>query len=123
MCHPLAPELAAGAAGALLRMPVTPPEANRSERQTEVTLAPDGSITATMHARRFDVDEIPEATKLESAFGTYSASYEDKDGVLVFTRASTQRAATVPAADYAIVRDFYGRIRATEEAPVVLAKK
>ena len=38
--------MVAGDAGALLRMPVTSPEANHLERQTEVSLAPDGSITA-----------------------------------------------------------------------------
>ncbi len=228
--------VAAGDAGALMRMPVTPPEASRSERQTEVSLAADGSITATMHEQRvgqsavwfrgalkglsrsdfnqiverwvtrtatgakisklepsdqhaqgrfnidveftadrygqslqnrllvfkpavvarggtlylseptrkhpvvleaqaymetvrfklpagFDVDEIPEGAKLESPFGTYSAIYEMKDGQLVFTRNFTQRAATIPAVQYGAIRDFYGRIHATEEAPVVLAKK
>src|SRR5262249_41393529 len=34
-----------------LRMPTTPPEVNRLERQTEVTLAPSGSITAVIRER------------------------------------------------------------------------
>jgi transglutaminase-like putative cysteine protease len=228
--------VAAGDTGTLLRMPILPPEASRNERQTEVSLSPDGSITATLVERRtgqsaaslrsafkglsrpqfqqlverwvnhgasgakiskvepadehtegrfrinlefsadryaqslqnrllvfkpaivgrgqtmtlseptrkhpvvleseaytetvrfrlpegFDVDELPDATKLESAFATYSATYEVKDGQLVFTRVFTQRAGVFPAEQYATVRDFYGRIRAAEEAPVVLAKK
>jgi transglutaminase-like putative cysteine protease len=41
----------AGEAGALLRMPATPPEANRLERQTEIALAADGSITAGIRER------------------------------------------------------------------------
>ncbi|HYY41923.1 MAG TPA: transglutaminase family protein, partial [Pyrinomonadaceae bacterium] len=41
----------AGADGALLRMPTTPPEANQLERQTEVSLAADGSISASVHER------------------------------------------------------------------------
>lgn len=35
----------------LLRMPVTPPEANQLERQAEVQLASDGSITASVRER------------------------------------------------------------------------
>ena len=38
----------AGEAGALLRMPVTPPEANMLTRSADVQLNPDGSIVATM---------------------------------------------------------------------------
>ncbi|HKP85630.1 MAG TPA: DUF3857 domain-containing protein [Blastocatellia bacterium] len=40
--------IVAGDDGALLKMPTTPPEANRLERQTDVVLAPDGSITASV---------------------------------------------------------------------------
>ena len=38
----------AGEAGALVRMPVTPPEANMLTRTAEVQLNPDGSINATL---------------------------------------------------------------------------
>jgi hypothetical protein len=41
----------AGDAGALMKMPVTPPEANRLEREADVTLAPDGAITASLQER------------------------------------------------------------------------
>ncbi|HYN84538.1 MAG TPA: DUF3857 domain-containing protein [Pyrinomonadaceae bacterium] len=71
----------------------------------------------------FDVDELPEPVKLDSDFGSYAASYEVKDGHFVFTRRFVQRAATIPAAEYKQVRDFFGRIRAAEDSPVVLAKK
>ncbi|MGB7924459.1 MAG: DUF3857 domain-containing protein [Pyrinomonadaceae bacterium] len=226
----------AGDAGALLRMPVTPPEANRLDRQTEVSLAPDGSITASVQehaagqsaadfrrefrqlsrpdytkmiegwvtrgatgakvskvepkdnaadasfalnvefvapaygqlmqgrllifkptivsrreslflteARRkhpvilepyaytetvrvhlpagFDVDELPDALKIDTSFGTYATTYDVKDGNLVFTRALVQRSVTVPVEEYQKVRSFYERIRAAEQSPVVLAKK
>ncbi len=229
--------VAAGDTGALMRMPIIAPEGNSLERQVEVSLAADGSITATMHermsgqsaanARReyknlsrpaytkiiegwvsagatgakftkiepadahdaagrfaldvdftaaayaqsmqnrllvfkpavvsrgavislpeptrtqpvvlrsraytetthiklpagFDVDEMPDALKLDSPYGTYSATYEVKDGQLVFTRTLVQRSATIPADQYDKLRTFFGRIRATEESPVVLAKK
>lgn len=226
----------AGDSGALLRMPVTPPEANRLERQTEVSLEGDGSIKATIRehaagqsaadfrrefrnlsrpdytkmierwvtrgvtgatiskvepkdnntdasfalnvefaapaygqlmqdrllvfnpaivsrreslflteARRkhpvilepyaytetvrvklptgFDVDELPDALKIDTSFGTYGTTYDVKDGHLVFTRSLVQRAVTVPVEDYQKVRGFYERIRAAEQSPVVLAKK
>jgi hypothetical protein len=71
----------------------------------------------------FEVDEMPDATKLETSFGSYSTSYVVKDGQLQFTRALVVQGATIPAADYQKVRSFYDRIRAAEQAPVVLAKK
>jgi len=71
----------------------------------------------------FDVDEVPDPVKLEAEFGSYVTSYEVKNGELVFKRAFSTRAMTIPAARYAVVRDFFERIRAAEQAPVVLAKK
>lgn len=71
----------------------------------------------------FDVDELPDAVKVDSDFGSYTASYEVKDGQLLYTRRLVQRAATIPAEKYAEVRAFFGRVRASEEAPVVLARK
>jgi hypothetical protein len=43
--------VAAGERGALLRMPSTPPEANRLERTADVDLSADGTITASLHER------------------------------------------------------------------------
>jgi hypothetical protein len=71
----------------------------------------------------FDVDEVPDPVKFDSDFGSYTASYEVKDGQLLYTRKLVQRAATIPAEKYAEVRSFYGRVRASEEAPIVLARK
>ena len=228
--------VAAGPAGALLRMPSTPPEANQLERTADVTLLADGSITATLReqsvgqaavterrnfrrlarpqyaeavqawitrgatgakvtkvapadghaegrfsldvdfsaaaygqlmqgrllvfkpavvARReslqftggarkhpvvlgahaytetvrvklpagFDVDELPDAVKLDATFGSYSTTYAVREGQLHFTRTFVQRASTIPADKYAEVRGFFERIRAAEQSPVVLAKK
>jgi hypothetical protein len=228
--------IAAGEAGALLRMPVTPPEANRLERQTEVTITAEGAITASIRERAigqaavdfrrefrgrsrpdyqkmierwvtrgangatvskvepmdgnadgsfalsiefaapaygqsmrgrllvfkpavvsrreslpltdatrkhpvmldaqaytetvrvklpagFEVDEMPEATRLDAPFGNYSATYEVKDGQLIFTRSLVLRSATIPAEQYAQVRNFFGRMLAAEQTPVVLIKK
>jgi hypothetical protein len=228
--------LAAGDVGTLMRMPVTPPESNRLDRQAEVSLAADGSINATVKERSigqsavweramfrhlsrpeytkliegwitngasgakiskvdpsdsgasgrfaldveftaeayaqlmqdrllvfkpaivsrlddlfltkaarkypvvlksraytetvrvklpqgFDVDEMPDPLKLDTAFGNYASTYEVKDGQLIFTRTFATRAGTIPADQYQSVRNFFERIRAAEQAPVVLAKK
>lgn len=71
----------------------------------------------------FDVDELPDAVKISSEFGTYTASYEVKDGQLVYTRSLIQRAAVVPVEKYKDIRSFFGQVRASEDAPVVLARK
>lgn len=71
----------------------------------------------------FEVDEVPDPVKLETAFGSYSTQYDVKDGQLVFTRKLVQKAATIPADQYASVRNFFEKIRAAEQAPVVLARK
>lgn len=71
----------------------------------------------------FDVDELPDAVKLDTPFGSYVTSYAVKDGQLRFTRSLVVRAATISVADYPKVRAFYERIRAAEQSPVVLAKK
>jgi hypothetical protein len=71
----------------------------------------------------FEIDEMPEAVKLETAFGSYTTTYEVKDRELIFTRKLVQRATTIPAAQYDSVRNFFERIRAAEQAPVVLARK
>ncbi|MDQ2855534.1 MAG: DUF3857 domain-containing protein [Acidobacteriota bacterium] len=71
----------------------------------------------------FDVDELPDAVKLDTAFGSYKTTYEVKNGELVFTRALAQKSATIPSDQYQSVRSFYEKIRAAEQAPVVLARK
>lgn len=71
----------------------------------------------------FEVDELPDAVKLDASFGSYNTNYAVKDGELVFTRTLAQRAGTIPAAQYQSVRSFFERIRAAETAPVVLARK
>jgi hypothetical protein len=71
----------------------------------------------------FTVDEVPDAVKIETPFGSYVTSYEVKNSELVFKRRLSQQAATIAAADYEVVRKFFERIRAAENSPVVLARK
>jgi len=71
----------------------------------------------------FAVDELPDPIKLDTPFGSYKTSYEVKDGELLFTRVLAQRAGTIPVDQYQAVRNFFERIRAADQAPVVLARK
>jgi hypothetical protein len=71
----------------------------------------------------FVVDEVPDAVKIQTPFGSYVTSYEVKDNQLVFKRQLSQQAATIGPADYDVVRKFFESIRAAENAPVVLARK
>ncbi len=71
----------------------------------------------------FEVDEMPDEAKLDTPFGKYSATYQVKDGQLIFVRTLVVQANTVPATQYKSVREFFGRIYGQETAPVVLAKK
>ena len=69
------------------------------------------------------VDEMPDAVKIDTPFGSYATSYEVKDNQLVFKRQLSQKATTIAPADYESVRKFFESIRAAENAPVVLARK
>jgi len=71
----------------------------------------------------FVVDEMPDPVKLDTSFGTYSTTYEAKDGQVLFTRKLVQRAGTIPVEQYNSVRSFFEKIRAAEQSPVVLARK
>ena len=71
----------------------------------------------------FVVDEMPDAVNLEMPFGKYTTKYEVKDNKLVFTRSLTTNRTTVPVEKYNSVKDFYTKIMAAEQAPVVLLKK
>jgi hypothetical protein len=84
------------------------------------------AFTETLHLKLpdgFDVDELPDAVKLETAFGSYQTTYDVKNGELIFTRTLAQHAGSIPVDQYPVVRNFFERIRAAEQAPVVLARK
>jgi hypothetical protein len=96
-----------------------------SRRQQPVVLKSNAysEIVRVTLPQGFDIDEMPDALKLDTAFGSYATSYEVKEGQLVFTRKLVQRATTIPADQYNSVRSFFEKIRAAEQAPVVLARK
>jgi len=71
----------------------------------------------------FQVDEVPEALKLEESFGSYAASHRLEDGYLVFTRSMTIRRSLLPLEQYGAVRSFFQKILAMEQSPAVLIRK
>lgn len=71
----------------------------------------------------FVVDEMPDAVNLEMPFGKYTTKYEVKDNKLIFTRTLTTTRTTVPVDKYNTVKDFYSKIMAAEQSPVVLLRK
>jgi transglutaminase-like putative cysteine protease len=70
----------------------------------------------------FSVDEVPPAVTLDLPFGAYALSVEAKGSEIVFKRRLTVSRAVLPANDYQSVRGFFDKIRAAEQAPVVLVK-
>lgn len=69
--------IAAGADGDLTRMPVVPAENNRLERQADVTLNPDGSLTGKISQKAFGQEAaIQRAREHELPAGDYKSSLE-----------------------------------------------
>lgn len=96
-----------------------------SSRRHAVVLDPH-AYTETVKVKLpdgFAVDEVPDAVKLDVPFGSYSTSYEIKDGHLHFKRSLVVKSATIPAGQYEMVRKFFGSVRAADQSPVVLVKK
>src|SRR6185437_9681838 len=58
----------------------------------------------------FDVDELPDAVKLNASFGSYATNYEVKGDELLFTRKLVQKAGTIPVDQYSTVRSFFEKI-------------
>jgi transglutaminase-like putative cysteine protease len=71
----------------------------------------------------FAVDETPDPIDLDTGFGKYSTKYEVKADKLVFTRSLVMNRTLVPVESYGAVKDFFTKIRAAEQAPVVLIRK
>jgi hypothetical protein len=71
----------------------------------------------------FDVDELPDAAKLDTKFGTYEAKTAVAGGMLTFTRRLVVKANVVPPEEYAALKKFADQVGGSDQAPVVLAKK
>jgi transglutaminase-like putative cysteine protease len=71
----------------------------------------------------FVVDELPDPVALETPFGTYRATTEKSGTTVTVTRDLVLRRATIPAADVAAVRGFFEKLRAADDAPIVLRRE
>jgi len=71
----------------------------------------------------FEVDELPEPAKLATGFGAFETSYAKEPGTLRATRRLVLQPSRLPVEQYAAVREFFEKVRAADQAAVVLAKK
>ena len=71
----------------------------------------------------FIVDEMPDAVTLDTPFGKYKSTYAVKDGKLIYTRAMTMTRSTVQIDKYTGVREFFSKVLAAEQSPVVLMRQ
>ncbi|MDZ7638911.1 MAG: DUF3857 domain-containing protein [Bryobacterales bacterium] len=70
----------------------------------------------------FKVDEVPPAVKMKNGFGSFDASWEHADGILIFKRRFRTEGGSIPAADYAELRKFLRGVEGAARAAVVLEK-
>ncbi len=71
----------------------------------------------------FEMDELPHPVKASAPFGTFSSACEVKDGYMNCRRSLTVKAGNIPVDQYKEARDFFNRVEAASEQPLVLAKK
>lgn len=71
----------------------------------------------------FIVDETPDAVTLDTPFGKYKATYEVKDGKLFYNRSMILTRSFITAEKYGTVREFFAKILAAEQSPVVLMRQ
>lgn len=106
---------------------------NEQTRKHPIVLSADSQIETTRITlpAGFVVDELPDKAefRLEDPSqpympcGLYLATYEAKDGHLIYTRKLLLSKTTLPVEQYEEVKKFFARIREAELAPVVLAQK
>lgn len=94
-------------------------------RKNPVSLDADSFDETTVFTlpQGFIVDEMPDAVSLDTPFGKYKTSYEVKDNKLTYTRSLTMNRSTLSVDKYAAIREFYSKILASEQSPVVLLRK
>ena len=71
----------------------------------------------------FKLDELPQAAKIESPYGSLQASWTLSDGKIVMEETLEVKDTVAPASDYSLVRDFFDRVAGVQAAPVVLVRQ
>ena len=98
---------------------------NQTERKYAVVLEAD-SYQETVEVdlpRGFTVDEMPAPVDLTTPFGSYRADWKVEAGKLFFERHLELDNAVVPPEDYASVKEFFDKMIAADQSPVVLARQ
>ena len=71
----------------------------------------------------FKLDELLQAAKIESPYGTLEASWTVSDGKIVMEETLEVKDTVAPASDYSRVREFFDRVAGAQAAPVVLVRQ
>lgn len=71
----------------------------------------------------FQLDELPDAVKVESPYGAYKAAWSYGNGVVAFVQEMEVRDVLVPAAEYTAVRRFFEQVSGAQASAVVLLKR
>jgi hypothetical protein len=70
----------------------------------------------------FKLDELPQAAKIESRYGTLEAEWSVRDGEIVMQQTLEVRDIIAPSSEYAQVRAFFDQVAGAQTAPVVLVR-
>ena len=70
----------------------------------------------------FKVDELPDAVRIDSAFGKYQATWAAEGGAIVFSHTFEMPVQTVPVAQYVEFKKFLDRVAGAGNSPVVLVR-
>ena len=71
----------------------------------------------------FKVDEIPDALKIDSPYGSYRAEWKVNGAKLSFVQSLEIKDATAPASEYAAIREFFENVSGGQHSAVVLLKQ
>jgi hypothetical protein len=69
------------------------------------------------------MDELPEAAKIESRYGTLQAEWKIREGEIVMEETLEVRETIAPASEYPHVRAFFDQVAGAQGAPVVLVRR
>ncbi|MGE5646579.1 MAG: DUF3857 domain-containing protein [Acidobacteriota bacterium] len=71
----------------------------------------------------YEPDEVPEAVRLDTPYGAYSASWTVAGGEVTFEQTLTVHETLAPAAEYAGVRAFFDKVAGAQASAVVMLRK
>lgn len=98
----------------------------RQDKRTQpFLLSPDSytEVVEVLLPKSFKVDEIPASVAMETEFGTFDASWEHADGLLIFKRSFRTEGGPIPSSSYVEMRKFLRSVAGAAQAAVVLEKQ